>query len=156
MLISANSLLCLTLKTTWVNGELRSTAWSLGSLSEKDWETGRQSYRSEQTELNIAFTLLCSLVNSWKIVRILNSEVTILNNTWTSCVCMQWGLHAIWVVLFFFLVSAFNDNLCFCCCLQHGVQLPGASWVLCHSDGLCQNHRDHDSRGPNLNKKQTE
>lgn len=37
-------------------------------------------------------------------------------------------------------------------CVQHGVQLSGAPWVLCNSNSLCQSHRDHDTRGPDIYK----
>lgn len=44
----------------------------------------------------------------------------------------------------------------FLCCVQHGVQLPGASWVLCNCNSVCQSYRDHDTGGPDVYKEQAE
>ncbi len=96
-----------------------------------DWQTVLQKWASSHL-----------IINSAKVIE-----------TSTSChaanqpcfVANLWFINVLLLILTFF-----------CLYLQHGVQLPSASWVLCHSNGLCQNHRDHDPRGPNLNKKQTE
>lgn len=84
---------------------------------------------------------------------IINSAVAKWIETSTSCYTANPPCYVanLWFIMFFHLILTF-----LCLYLQYGVQLPSASWVLCHSNGLCQCHRDHDPRGPNLNKKQTE
>lgn len=84
---------------------------------------------------------------------IINSAVAKLIETSTSWYSANQPCFVanLWFIKFLLLILTF-----FCLYLQYGVQLPSASWVLCHSNGLCQSHRDHDPRGPNLNKKQTE